>query len=59
MEAGSVGIGGNQTGVYPFATPGGWQIIGKTPLKIFQAERESMSLLEIGDQVRFRPIGRD
>ena len=59
VEAGSVGIGGNQTGVYPFATPGGWQIIGKTPLKIFQAERESMSLLEIGDQVRFRPIGRD
>ena len=59
VEAGSVGIGGNQTGVYPFATPGGWQIIGKTPLKMFQAEHQSMSLLEIGDIVRFRPIGRD
>jgi inhibitor of KinA len=59
VEAGSVGIGGNQTGVYPFATPGGWQIIGRTPLEMFQAERENMSLLEIGDEVRFRPIGRD
>ncbi len=57
VEAGSVGIGGNQTGVYPFATPGGWQIIGRTTLEMFQADRESMSLLEIGDVVRFRPIG--
>ncbi|MEP6602163.1 MAG: 5-oxoprolinase subunit PxpB [Nitrospirota bacterium] len=56
VPAGSVGIGGNQTGVYPFSTPGGWQIIGKTPLKMFQAERETMSLLAIGDEVRFRPI---
>ncbi len=55
VPAGSVGIGGNQTGVYPFATPGGWQIIGRTPLKMFQADRESMALLAIGDAVRFRP----
>ncbi|MDQ6758923.1 MAG: 5-oxoprolinase subunit PxpB [Acidobacteriota bacterium] len=58
VEAGSVGIGGSQTGVYPFATPGGWQIIGRTPLELFNAERDSMSLLEIGDIVRFRPMGQ-
>ena len=56
VPAGSVAIGGNQTGVYPFATPGGWHIIGRTPLQMFQAERESMSLLGIGDRVRFRAI---
>ena len=55
VEAGSVGIGGGQTGVYPFPTPGGWRLIGRTPLPMFQAGRENMSLLEIGDQVRFRP----
>ncbi len=59
VEAGSVGIGGNQTGVYPFATPGGWQIIGSTPLQLFNAERDSMSLLEIGDVVRFSPIAHE
>jgi KipI family sensor histidine kinase inhibitor len=55
VPAGSVGIAGNQTGVYPFVTPGGWRLIGKTPLQMFRADRENMSLLEIGDQVRFRP----
>lgn len=59
VEAGSVGIGGSQTGVYPFSTPGGWRIIGRTPVRIFQASRASMSLLEIGDQVRFRPVDRE
>jgi inhibitor of KinA len=53
VEAGSVGIAGNQSGVYPFPTPGGWRLIGKTPRPVFQAEK---SLLSIGDQVRFRPI---
>lgn len=56
VPAGSVGIAGNQTGVYPFATPGGWRLIGRTPLRVFQADRKNMSLLEIGDQVRFRPL---
>jgi KipI family sensor histidine kinase inhibitor len=56
VAAGSVGIAGNQTGVYPFATPGGWRLIGRTPLKMFQAEREELSLLSIGDRVRFAPI---
>lgn len=54
--AGSVGIAGNQTGVYPMATPGGWRLLGRTPLKIFQAERAGLSLLSIGDRVRFTPI---
>lgn len=53
VPAGSVGIGGQQTGVYPFSTPGGWRLIGRTPLKLFDAGREPMSLLGIGDRVRF------
>jgi len=53
---GSVGIAGNQTGVYPFATPGGWRLIGRTPIAMFRAEREAMSFLSIGDRVRFTPI---
>ncbi|HKQ87579.1 MAG TPA: 5-oxoprolinase subunit PxpB [Candidatus Acidoferrales bacterium] len=54
--AGSVGIADNQTGVYPFATPGGWRIIGRTPLAIFRPDHENMSLLNVGDIVRFIPI---
>jgi KipI family sensor histidine kinase inhibitor len=53
---GSVGIAGNQTGVYPFATPGGWRLLGRTPLSMFQPERNELSLLSIGDRVRFTPI---
>lgn len=56
VPAGSVGIAGNQTGVYPFSTPGGWRLIGRTPLAIFQTDRADMSLLSIGDQVRFKPV---
>jgi inhibitor of KinA len=53
---GSVGIGDNQTGIYPFATPGGWRVIGRTPLAMFRPDRNNMSLLTIGDRVRFTPI---
>ena len=53
---GSVGIAGNQTGVYPFATPGGWRLIGRTPISMFRADREAMSFLSMGDRVRFTPI---
>jgi inhibitor of KinA len=53
---GSVGIAGNQTGVYPFATPGGWRLIGRTPISMFRADREAMSFVSIGDRVRFTPI---
>ena len=56
VPAGSVGIAGSQTGVYPFATPGGWRLIGRTPLQIFRPDREHLSLLAIGDRVRFIPI---
>ena len=53
---GSVGIAGNQTGVYPFATPGGWRLIGRTPIAMFRPDRKAMSFLSIGDRVRFTPI---
>ncbi len=57
--AGSVGIAGNQTGVYPFATPGGWRLLGRTPLRMFRADRDGLSLLSIGDRVRFTPISTE
>lgn len=56
IPAGSVGIAGKQTGVYPLETPGGWQIIGRTPLKLFDVGRTSPALLKAGDQVVFKPI---
>jgi len=56
VAAGSVGIAGVQTGVYPIETPGGWNVIGRTPLKLFLPERELPSLLRPGDIVRFKPI---
>jgi inhibitor of KinA len=56
VPAGSVGIAGGQTGVYPIVTPGGWRLLGRTPLKMFQPDRAEMSLLTIGDRVRFLPI---
>lgn len=56
VEAGSVGIAGTQTGVYPIATPGGWQLIGRTPVRLFRPEREPAALLAAGDIVRFRSI---
>jgi len=58
VPAGTVGIGGRQTGVYPLVSPGGWNLIGRTPLRVFDAARETPSLLETGDRVRFRPIAR-
>ncbi len=59
VPSGSVGITGNQTGVYPFATPGGWRLIGRTPMAMFRPDRSDMSLLAIGDRVRFRPISSE
>ncbi|RJT19435.1 5-oxoprolinase subunit PxpB [Buttiauxella izardii] len=55
VPAGSVGIGGSQTGIYPLATPGGWQIIGQTSLKLFNPTAEKPTLLTPGDTVRFVP----
>jgi len=52
----TVGIAGKQTGVYPIATPGGWQLIGRTPIKLFRPNDKVPSLLNAGDKVRFKPI---
>jgi inhibitor of KinA len=56
IESGSVGIAGKQTGIYPLASPGGWNIIGITPLNIFQPTKENSCLLEPGDEIQFYPI---
>lgn len=58
MPAGSVGIGGTQTGIYPQALPGGWNLIGRTPWKLFDAQAEEPSRLRVGDQVQFKVISR-
>lgn len=57
IEAGSVGIGGQQTGIYPLDTPGGWQIIGKTPLILFD-KNTSQTLFEMGDYIRFKAVDK-
>jgi inhibitor of KinA len=56
VPAGSVGIGGSQTGVYPLASPGGWQLVGRTPLALFRPGESPAALLRPGDRVRFRAI---
>lgn len=58
IPAGTVGIAGAQTGVYPIETPGGWQLIGKTPIRLFVPEQSPPALLKAGDLVRFYPISR-
>ncbi|MEF2246529.1 5-oxoprolinase subunit PxpB [Paenibacillus sp. IITD108] len=56
IPAGSVGIAGGQTGIYPYATPGGWQLIGRSPVKLFDAAKEPPSYLQAGIKLRFEPI---
>ena len=56
VPAGAIGIAGKQTGIYPLETPGGWQIIGQTPLRLFEVNRSSPSLLQAGDEIMFRPV---
>ena len=56
IPAGSVGIGGSQTGVYPMASPGGWRLIGMTPVAFYDPTRETPVLCEAGDYIRFVPI---
>ena len=56
--AGSVGIAGKQTGIYPLASPGGWQIIGRTPVKLFDMKRDEPALLRAGDTVQFYSISK-
>lgn len=59
VKAGSVGIAGRQTGIYPLDSPGGWQIIGRTPLKIFDSQLSNLTLLQAGDTVQFYSISKD
>lgn len=56
VPAGSVGIANNQTGIYPVASPGGWQLIGRTPIRLFEPERPSPFLYKTGDMIKFKPI---
>lgn len=56
IDGGSVGIAGEQTGIYPVDSPGGWQLIGRTPLKLYDSEREKPILLESGQYIKFKPV---
>jgi inhibitor of KinA len=56
IPAGSIGIAGEQTGIYPLETPGGWQIIGRTPVKLYDPQKQDPILLKAGDYIRFVPI---
>ncbi|WP_203300019.1 5-oxoprolinase subunit PxpB [Marinobacter sediminum] len=59
VPVGSVGIAGAQTAIYPSATPGGWQIVGRTPSKMVDWDSESLALAQIGDRIKFRSIDRE
>lgn len=59
IPAGSVGIGGAQTGIYPLRSPGGWNLIGRTPLRLFKSTKNPPTLMCPGDRVRFRAISRE
>jgi inhibitor of KinA len=59
IPAGSVGIAGKQTGVYPIETPGGWQLIGRTPRKLFLPDGHTPSLLQAGDQIKFVQVSQE
>ncbi len=58
VRPGSVGIAGRQTGIYPFASPGGWNIIGRTPVQLFNRNRALPTLLQAGDRVQFYAIDK-
>lgn len=59
IPAGSVAIGGSQTGLYPVESPGGWRIIGRTPLKVFDSGRKPAFLYSAGDKIRFVPVTKE
>ncbi len=59
IEAGSVGIGGESTGIYPMASPAGWRLLGRTPVKTYDPQREVPILYEAGDYIQFVPIDRE
>jgi len=59
VPQGSVAIAGRQTGIYPFSSPGGWNLIGRTPLEIFNLSNPQNSLIQMGDKVQFKSISKD
>ena len=59
IPAGSVGIGGSQTGIYPLDSPGGWQLLGMTPVKTYDPARQTPILFEAGDYIRFVPVDEE
>ena len=59
VPSGSVAIAGAQTGIYPSVTPGGWNIVGRTPVKPYDPSRAVPFLFQTGDRVRFRPVDPD
>lgn len=59
IPAGAVGIGGKQTGIYPLASPGGWRIIGQTPIRLYDSRRKKQVLYQAGDYIRFEAISSD
>jgi allophanate hydrolase subunit 1 len=59
IPAGSIGIAGKQTGIYPIDSPGGWQLIGRTPVKLYDPLAEPPVLLNAGDYIRFIPIDEE
>ncbi|GAB6101421.1 5-oxoprolinase subunit PxpB [Thermococcus atlanticus] len=59
VPAGSVGIAGKQTGIYPMESPGGWRLIGRTPLRLFMPEKDPPTLLQPGDYIRFVPVSEE
>lgn len=59
VPAGSVAIAGYQAGIYPVRSPGGWRILGRTPLKLFDAQTPQLTYLKMGDEVKFSPITRN
>jgi inhibitor of KinA len=59
IPAGSVGIAQTQTGIYPVESPGGWQLIGRTPIRLFDPARQPPVLIEAGDYIRFVPISHE
>ena len=59
VPEGAVGIANNQTGIYPLASPGGWQLIGKTPLKLFAPEHSNPFIYKVGDRIKFKSISAE
>ena len=59
VSEGSVGIANNQTGIYPVASPGGWRLIGRTPVKLFAPGRRDPFLYQAGDRIKFNPISAE